>query len=34
MKGFQNGGTLKISNGRIEPISIEKGKGVIVWIKE
>jgi hypothetical protein len=34
MKGFQNGATLKISNGKIEPISIEKGKGVIVWIKE
>jgi hypothetical protein len=34
MKGFQNGGVLKITNGNIEPISIEKGKGVIVWIKE
>lgn len=34
MKGFQNGGALKINNGHIEPISIEKGKGVIVWIKE
>ena len=34
MKGFQNGGTLKINNGHIEPISIDKAKGVIVWIKE
>lgn len=34
MKGFQNGATLKITNGKIEPVSIEKGKGMIVWIKE
>ena len=34
MKGFQSGVALKISNGRIEPISIDKAKGVIVWIKE
>ena len=34
MKGFQKGDQLKITNGQIEPISIEKGKGVIIWIKE
>ena len=34
MKGFQNGATLKMNHGHIEPISIDKAKGVIVWIKE
>jgi hypothetical protein len=34
MKGFQKGSSLKIMNGHIEPISIDKAKGVIIWIKE
>ena len=34
MNGFQNAAKLKINNGKIEPVSIEKGKGMIVWIKE